>query len=126
MLNVIAQDFIKPEAVEIVLPLYRELVEKTRQEDLCITYDLFIDQKDPRTFRLHRGMAGSGSAGRPLQDRAFHAAGSTYQRPSAAGCDPHPDGWVPGLIYGCRCLAERRVADSRVGAFTGSRIYDAI
>jgi hypothetical protein len=25
MLKVIAQDFIKPEAVEIVLPLYREL-----------------------------------------------------------------------------------------------------
>ena len=47
MLKVIAQDFIRPEAVEIVLPLYRELVEKTRQEPLCIAYDLFIDQKDP-------------------------------------------------------------------------------
>ena len=50
MLKVIAQDFIKPESVEIVLPLYRELVEKTRQEDLCIAYDLFIDQKDPVHF----------------------------------------------------------------------------
>lgn len=36
MLKVIAQDFIKPEALEIVLPLYRELVGKTRQEELCI------------------------------------------------------------------------------------------
>ena len=45
MLKVIAEDFIKPEAVETVLPLYRELVDKTRQEDLCISYDLFIDQK---------------------------------------------------------------------------------
>ena len=50
MLKVIAQDFIKPEAVEIVLPLYRELVEKTGQEDLCIAYDLFVDQKDAGHF----------------------------------------------------------------------------
>lgn len=50
MLKVIAQDFIKPEAVGIVMPLYRELVEKTRQEELCIAYDLFIDQKDPGHF----------------------------------------------------------------------------
>jgi quinol monooxygenase YgiN len=50
MLKVIAQDFIKPESVELVLPLYRELVEKTRQEPACIAYDLFIDQKDPGHF----------------------------------------------------------------------------
>ncbi len=50
MLKVIAQDFIKPEAVGIVLPLYRELVEKTRQEALCIAYDLLEDQKDPGHF----------------------------------------------------------------------------
>lgn len=50
MLKVIAQDFIKPEAIEIVLPLYRELVEKTRQEELCVAYDLFIDQKDSGHF----------------------------------------------------------------------------
>ena len=46
MLKVIAQDFIKPEHVDAVLPLYRELVAKTRQEEHCIAYDLFIDQKD--------------------------------------------------------------------------------
>ncbi len=50
MLKVIAEDFIKPEAIEIVLPLYRELVEKTKREELCIAYDLFIDQKDPGHF----------------------------------------------------------------------------
>lgn len=50
MLKVIAQDFIKPDCVEQVLPLYRELVEKTRQEPLCLAYDLFIDQKDPGHF----------------------------------------------------------------------------
>src|SRR5690606_4344887 len=50
MLKVIAQDFIKPEFVDQVLPLYRELLEKTRQEPLCIAYELFIDQKDPGHF----------------------------------------------------------------------------
>ncbi len=50
MLKVIAQDFIKPEAVEIVMPLNRELVEKTRQEELCIACDLFVDQKEPGHF----------------------------------------------------------------------------
>lgn len=50
MLKVIAEDFIKPEFVEAVMPLYRELVEKTRQEEKCIAYDLFIDQKDAGHF----------------------------------------------------------------------------
>jgi quinol monooxygenase YgiN len=50
MLKVIARDFIKPEFIDVVLPLYAELVEKTRQEPLCICYDLFIDQKDPGHF----------------------------------------------------------------------------
>ncbi|WP_119269312.1 putative quinol monooxygenase [Taklimakanibacter deserti] len=50
MLKVIAEDFIKPEAVTIVRPLYRELVDMTRREALCIAYDLFVDQKDPGHF----------------------------------------------------------------------------
>jgi quinol monooxygenase YgiN len=50
MLKVIAEDFIHPDAVEIVLPLYRELVACTRSEPLCIAYDLFVDQKDPGHF----------------------------------------------------------------------------
>ncbi|MDH1700425.1 putative quinol monooxygenase [Comamonas terrigena] len=50
MLKVIAQDFIRPEHIATVLPLYRELVEKTRQEPLCLSYELFVDQKDPGHF----------------------------------------------------------------------------
>ena len=46
MLKVIAEDFIKPEHLETVRPWYAELVEKTRQEPLCIAYELFVDQKD--------------------------------------------------------------------------------
>ncbi|MFJ7140741.1 putative quinol monooxygenase [Pseudomonas protegens] len=50
MLKVIAEDFIQPEHLETVRPWYAELVEKTRQEPLCIAYDLFVDQKDPGHF----------------------------------------------------------------------------
>ncbi|AXT47928.1 MULTISPECIES: putative quinol monooxygenase [Chromobacterium] len=50
MLKVIAQDFIQPDRVAEVMPLYRELLAKTRQEPDCIRYELFIDQKDPGHF----------------------------------------------------------------------------
>ncbi len=50
MLKVIAQDFILPEFLDTVRPLYQELVEKTRQEKDCISYHLFTEQKDPGHF----------------------------------------------------------------------------
>ena len=50
MLKVIAEDFIKPEYVETVIPLYRELISATKEEPFCIAYDLYIDEKDPGHF----------------------------------------------------------------------------
>lgn len=50
MLKVIAEDFIKPECVAIVMPFYRELILATKKESLCIAYDLYIDEKDPGHF----------------------------------------------------------------------------
>lgn len=50
MLKVIAQDFIKPEHIADVAPLYAELVEKTRGEPRCISYELFVDRNDPGHF----------------------------------------------------------------------------
>lgn len=50
MLKVIAEDFIKTECVDTVLPLYRELIAATKQEPLCIAYDLYRDEKDPGHF----------------------------------------------------------------------------
>lgn len=50
MLKVIAQDFIKPDHISDVMPLYRELVEKTKLEPLCISYNLYIDHKNPGDF----------------------------------------------------------------------------
>ncbi len=49
MLKVIAEDFIHPDAVDTVLPLYRELVACTLREPRCLGYELFVDQKDPAT-----------------------------------------------------------------------------
>ena len=54
MLKVIAEDFIKIDCVETVMPLYRELVEKTRQKPLCLSYELFIDHQDPGILFLSR------------------------------------------------------------------------
>ncbi|WP_338885460.1 putative quinol monooxygenase [Xenorhabdus sp. TH1] len=50
MLKVIAEDFIHIDAIDIVLPLYRELVEATKREPLCIAYDLYVDQNDAGHF----------------------------------------------------------------------------
>ncbi len=50
MLKVIAQDFIKPEYIQDVMPFYRELVDKTKEEPRCISYELYIDQKDAGHF----------------------------------------------------------------------------
>jgi quinol monooxygenase YgiN len=50
VLTVIAQDFIRPDRVGIVLPLYRELVALTLQEPRCLGYTLHVDQVDPGHF----------------------------------------------------------------------------
>lgn len=50
MLKVIAHNYIRPDAIDAVMPLYRELVEQTLREPLCIEYVLFVDQTDPGHF----------------------------------------------------------------------------
>ncbi|MDH0563492.1 putative quinol monooxygenase [Acinetobacter courvalinii] len=49
-LKLIAEDFIQPEHIDAVLPLYQELVEKTRSEAGCIAYDLYHDHKHKGHF----------------------------------------------------------------------------
>lgn len=46
MLKLIAEDFIHPEQISLVLPLYEELVALTKAEPGCIAYDLFHDLRD--------------------------------------------------------------------------------
>ncbi|MGX7023796.1 putative quinol monooxygenase [Vagococcus hydrophili] len=50
MLLLIAEDFIKVEKISTVLPYYEELVEKTRQEPGCISYELTKDLKNEGHF----------------------------------------------------------------------------
>ena len=46
MLKVIARGELKPGAIEVLTPLYRELIEKTRQENGCVEYGFYIDVAD--------------------------------------------------------------------------------
>ena len=50
MLKLIAEDFIQIDKVDIVLPLYKELIEKTKLEKGCIAYDLYHDLKNKGHF----------------------------------------------------------------------------
>lgn len=50
VLTVIAQDFIRPDRVDAVLPLYRELVALTLREPRCLGYTLTVNQADPGHF----------------------------------------------------------------------------
>jgi len=50
MLKVIAEDFIDPDRLDLVLPLYREPVDLTRRKEDCIACDLFTDRKEPGHF----------------------------------------------------------------------------
>ncbi len=50
MLKLIAEDFIHPEHIATVLPLYQELVDQTKLESGCIAYDLYHDLRDPGHF----------------------------------------------------------------------------
>lgn len=46
MLKLIAEDFISEDKIEVVLPFYKELVEKTRNEVGCLSYELHQDLKN--------------------------------------------------------------------------------
>jgi quinol monooxygenase YgiN len=68
----VAEDFIHPDAVDTVLPLYRELVACTQREPLCLGYELFVDQKDPGT--------SSSSSNGPTAPLDIHCASEHFQR----------------------------------------------
>ena len=50
MLKVIAEFFIKEEAIDLVIPYFKQLVDETRKEPLCISYELCVDQSDKSHF----------------------------------------------------------------------------
>jgi quinol monooxygenase YgiN len=48
MIKVIAKSFTKENQIEKVLELAKELVEATVQEQGCISYEMYQDEKDPK------------------------------------------------------------------------------
>ena len=46
MIKILARMTLKPGSWEAVTPLFKEIIEKTRQEEGCIEYGLFIDNRD--------------------------------------------------------------------------------
>ncbi|MEG0731089.1 MAG: putative quinol monooxygenase [Vagococcus sp.] len=50
MITLIAEDFIHPESIEIVKPIYTKLIDETRKESGCISYHLHQDLKQPGHF----------------------------------------------------------------------------
>lgn len=50
MIKVIAEDFIKQNFKDRVIPLYKELVAKSKKEERNIEYNLYIDQNDNGHF----------------------------------------------------------------------------
>jgi quinol monooxygenase YgiN len=52
MIKVVAKNKINVDKVEIVLSLYEELVNATREEEGCIAYELFQDVEDPSVLTM--------------------------------------------------------------------------
>ena len=50
MLKIIAENFIKKEYLEVVAPMYAELIAETKKEPGCVEYNLFVDEDDERHF----------------------------------------------------------------------------
>ncbi|QCX33189.1 antibiotic biosynthesis monooxygenase [Caloramator sp. E03] len=46
MVKVVAKNFAQEDKLDEIIKLYEELVELTRKEEGCITYELFQDEKD--------------------------------------------------------------------------------
>lgn len=47
MIKVVAKGLVKKNCLDKVLILYKELVDKTRREDGCLSYELFQDTENP-------------------------------------------------------------------------------
>ncbi|MCH7313561.1 putative quinol monooxygenase [Acinetobacter sp. ANC 3882] len=70
-LKLIAEDFIQPDCIDIVLPLYQELVEKTRTEAGCIAYDLYHDHKQIGHFVFIEEWVDRSALERHVQSEHF-------------------------------------------------------
>jgi len=52
MIKVVAKNFVQEGNFEEVISLYEELVELTRKEEGCISYELYRDSKDSNVIAM--------------------------------------------------------------------------
>jgi quinol monooxygenase YgiN len=52
MVKVVAKSNFKHDKIDEAIKLYQELVEKTREEDGCIVYELYQDNKDSSVLTM--------------------------------------------------------------------------
>lgn len=71
MLKLIAEDFIAPEHIDTVLPLYQELVQKTQQEAGCLNYELFHDLRKPGHFVFIEEWESNAALDEHVQSKHF-------------------------------------------------------
>ena len=71
MLKLIAEDFIDPDQITLVLPLYQELVALTKLETGCIAYDLFHDLRNVGHFVFIEEWEDRAALDRHVQSEHF-------------------------------------------------------
>lgn len=49
MIKVVSRRTIKPENIDTVIKMYDEMIDETRKENGCISYEFFRDVNDPNT-----------------------------------------------------------------------------
>ncbi|MBF0761971.1 antibiotic biosynthesis monooxygenase [Dysgonomonas mossii] len=87
MIKVIAEDFIKEEYLEIVKPLYAELVAKTKLEKDCIEYNLYIDQDDKTHFIFIEEWPDHEALDRHCQTKHFRRLVPLINKHQAKECE---------------------------------------
>ncbi|GHV92688.1 antibiotic biosynthesis monooxygenase [Spirochaetia bacterium] len=71
MVKVVAKNFIKPEGIKAVEPLFRELVAATQKEEGCIEYRLFFDPKEKGVYAFIEEWASQAALDKHMASEHF-------------------------------------------------------
>jgi len=71
MVKVVAKNFVQEGKFEEVISLYKELVELTRQEEGCIKYELYQDEKDSNIIAMIEEWESREALNRHLNSEHF-------------------------------------------------------
>jgi len=71
MIKVVAKNFVQEGKLEEVLALYKELVEDTREEEGCIKYELYQDEKDSNIIAMIEEWESREALNRHLNSEHF-------------------------------------------------------